>query len=148
MQTVLRTYFPLSPFNGRTLSRVDSWFDRVFGEDGEGFRPATAAGNFAVSVWGDEKHLHVEAELPGVLENDLDISVHDGVLTIRAERRAEEGRAYLYNGRSFGHFERTIVLPEEVDTENVEATLSNGVLRIDLPKHPAARPRKITLKTS
>jgi HSP20 family protein len=148
MQRVLRTYFPLSQLSGGTLKRVDSWFDRVFGEDGESFRPASAAANFAVSVWGEENHLHVEAELPGVLEKDVEITVHDGVLNIRAERRPEEGREYLYNGRSFGRFERSIVLPEAVDAENVQALLSNGVLRIDLPTHIAARPRKITLKTS
>lgn len=148
MQAVLRTYFPLLPESGRPFGRVDSWFDRMFGENGEGFRSATAAGNFAVSVWGDDDHLHVEAELPGVSDKDVDITVYDGVLTIRAERRPEEGRAYLYNGRSFGRFERSIVLPEAVDGDNVEAMLNSGVLRIDLPKHPAARPRKITLKTS
>jgi HSP20 family protein len=147
MQPVLRAYFPLSPFNGRTLGREDSWFDRLFGEDGDGFRPLSTA-NFAVSVWGDENHLHVEAELPGVLDKDVEITVHDGVLTIRADRRPEEGRAYLYNSRSFGRFERSIVLPEAVDADKVEALMSNGVLRVDLPKHEAARPRKIALKTA
>ena len=148
MQPVLRTYFPLLSQSSHVLNRADSWFDRVFGENGEGFRPAPTVGNFAVSVWGDENHLHVEAELPGVEDKDVEITVHDGVLFIRAERRPEEGRAYLYEGRSFGRFERSIVLPEAVDAENAEARLSKGVLRIDLPKHPAARPRKISLKTS
>ena len=71
-----------------------------------------------------------------------------GVQTCALPICPEEGRAYLYEGRSFGRFERSIVLPEVVDAENVEARLSKGVLRIDLPKHPAARPRKISLKTS
>ena len=122
MQPVFRTFFPLSPFNGRTLSRVDSWFDRVLGEDGAGVR-ALSTGNFAVSVWGDENHLHVEAELPGVSEKNVEITVHDGVLTIRADRRPEEGRAYLYNSRAFGSFERAIVLPEAVDADKVEALI-------------------------
>jgi HSP20 family protein len=147
MQSVLHTYFPLSPLNGRTLSRVDSWFGRVFGEDGDGFR-TSSSNNFPVSVWGDEDHFHVEAELPGVPENDVEITVHDGVLTIRADRRPEDGRRYIYNGRSFGRFERSIVLPDAVDAEKVEAIMNDGVLRVDLPKHPAARPRKIALKTS
>ena len=82
---------------------------------------APSTGNFAVSVWGDENHLHVEAELPGVSEKDVEITVHDGVLTIRADRRPEEGRAYLYNSRAFGSFERAIVLPEAVDADKVEA---------------------------
>ena len=80
-------------------------------------------------------------------EKDVEITVHEGVLNIRAERRPEEGRTYLYNGRSFGRFERSIVLPRQ-SIRKCGSALTNGVLQIHLPKHPAARPRKITLKTS
>jgi HSP20 family protein len=69
------------------------------------------------------------------------------MLTIKGESRDEEGRSYLYNGRRFGSFERVVALPEEVDTEQVEAKFSGGILRIQLAKRPQARPRKIALKT-
>lgn len=75
-------------------------------------------------------------------------TIHEGVPRIKAVRRAVEGRTYLYNGRSFGSIERVIGLPELVDSERVEASLSAGVLRLVPPKHPASRPRRITLKTS
>lgn len=97
---------------------------------------------------GDDDHVGIEFELPGVVDQDLDITVHNGMLFIRGERKPERGRRYLYNGRSYGRFERVITLPEAVNTDEVRATMTDGVLRIDLPKSPEARPRKIELKTS
>jgi HSP20 family protein len=70
------------------------------------------------------------------------------MLFIRGERKPEEDRQYLYNGRAWGRFERVITLPEAVDADNVQAELSNGILRVALPKSPQAKPKKITLKTS
>ncbi len=101
-----------------------------------------------MAIWQDENTVHVEAELPGLTEHDLDIVVHNGVLFIRGERRAEEGRQYLYNSRAWGRFERVITLPEEVNADNVQAELANGVLRLALPKTPESKPKKIALKTN
>ena len=101
-----------------------------------------------LSLWQDDTSIFLEAELPGVAEKDVDITVHDGVLTIKAERQDDEGRDYLHKGRAFGRFEQAISLPDLVDPEKVEASLSNGLLRIVLPKVPQAQPRKIALKSS
>jgi len=76
----------------------------------------------------------------------VDVTVHNGLLFIRGERKPEEGRRCLYNGRSYGRFERVITLPEAVKTDDVVAKLTAGVLCIDLPKCPEARPKKITLQ--
>ena len=100
------------------------------------------------AVWQDENAIHVEAELPGLTEQDVEIVVHNGVLFIRGERKVEEGRRYLYNGRAWGRFERVITLPEDVDADNVQAELTNGLLRLALPKTPESKPKRITLKTS
>ena len=70
------------------------------------------------------------------------------MLFIKGERKPEEGRRYLYNGRPYGRFERVVTLPEAVTTDGVQAELKDGVLRIELPKSPEARPRKIALKTA
>jgi HSP20 family protein len=102
----------------------------------------------AVSLWQDDDHIYVEADLPGMADEDVEVTVHMGVLFIRGERKAEPGRQYLYNGRTWGRFERAITLPDEVDTEAVQAELTQGVLRVSLPKRPEAKPRKITLKSS
>jgi HSP20 family protein len=81
-------------------------------------------------------------------DQDVEVTVHNGILFIRGERKVEEGREYLYNGRTWGRFERAITLPEAVDAETVEAELTNGVLRIALPKSPEAKPKRIALRTS
>ncbi len=147
MIPMLRTSVPFAPM-GATLNRLDSLFDQFLGEDGGSARSSGVRPTAPVSMWQDEDNLYIEAELPGVDEKDVEATIHEGVLVIKASRDPVEGRAYLYNGRGFGRFERSIVLPELVDSDRVEATLSAGVLSLVLPKHPASRPRKITLKSS
>jgi len=146
MLPVLRNNLAFAPAATGPFNRLDSFFENFFGDDG-GFM-TQAWSKAPVAMWEDDDHIHVEAELPGVAEKDLDITVHNGMLFIRGERKPEEGRRYFYNGRSFGRFERVITLPEAVNTDEVQATLVDGVLRVDLPKSPEAKPRKIALKTS
>src|SRR3954447_15575742 len=146
MLPVLRNNSVVAPVAAGPINRLDSLFDRVFGDDG-GFLGQAWAGA-PVAMWEDDDHISIEAELPGVGEKDLDITVHNGMLFIRGERNPEEGRRYLYNGRSYGRFERVITLPEAVNTDGVQATLKDGVLCITLPKSPEAKPKKIELKTS
>jgi len=135
----------MAPFASGSINRLGSFFDGVFGDDGAF---AGQAWSWApVAMWEDDDQIHIEVELPGVSEQDIEVMVHNGKLFIRGERKAEEGRRYLVNGRSFGQFEQTVTLPEAVNAEGVKATLINGVLGIDLPKSPEAKPRKITLKT-
>ena len=149
MLPVLRTKSPLSPFGESALNRLDTLFDRFFGDDFELMgRPGVTWSHMPLAMWADETHVYIEAELPGVEEKDLEITVHGDVLSIKAERRPTEGRNYLYNGRIFGHFERAIALTEAVDTDQIEATLANGVLHLSLPKKAEARTKKVTVKTS
>ena len=147
MLPVLRNNMPFAPVATGPINRLDSFFENIFGGNDAGFMGQAWSGA-PVAMWEDDDHLHVEADLPGVAEKDLDITVHNGMLFIRGERKPEEGHRYFYNGRSFGRFERVISLPEAVNADEVQATLSDGVLRIDLPKSPEARPRRIALKTS
>jgi len=148
MLPVFRASVPCAPLASSTVNGLDSLFDRFFGDDGNWLRSTSARDVVPLAIWQDDDHFYFEAELPGVTEKDLEITVHDGVLTVKGERRDEEGRAFLYNSRSFGPFERVVTLPEAVDSEQVEATLIGGVLRVRLSKSPKARPRKIALKTS
>jgi HSP20 family protein len=131
------------------VNRLERLFDRFFDDSffNFGFTPDWGAG-VPVSLWQDDDHVYVEAELPGLTDQDVDVTVHNGMLFIRGERKPEEGRQYLYNGRVWGRFERVITLPEAVDADNVQAELTNGILRVALPKSPEAKPKKIALKTS
>jgi HSP20 family protein len=145
MLPALRNPATLTPWTVGPTNRIDGFFDRLFGEDG---LVSQVWGAVPVAMWQDEDHLYVEAELPGVAEKDVDITVHNGMLFIRGERRPEEGRNYLYNGRSFGRFERIVTLPEAVDIDAVRAELADGMLRITLPKSPEAKPKKSALTTA
>jgi HSP20 family protein len=148
MLPVLRAHLPFSPLTGARFNRIDSLFDRLLGDDFELNRPARSWGSVPVSLWQDDNNFYVEAELPGVTDTDLEITVHDRVLTIKAERRGDESRKYDFNGRTFGSVERVVALPEPVDSEQVVAKLVNGILSVTLPKHADARPKKIAVKTS
>jgi HSP20 family protein len=86
---------------------------------------------------------HIEAELPGMEEKDIDVSVKGNTLMIRGERREEkkkeeEGQTIFHECR-FGTFERAVQLPMEVNTDKIEATYRNGVLRLNLPKTEEAK---------
>ena len=142
--TMTRTTPWMTPVN-----RLERLFDRFFDDSffNYGFTPEWGTG-VPVSLWQDEDHVYIEAELPGLTDQDVDVTVHNGMLFIRGERKPEEGRQYLYNGRTWGRFERVITLPEAVDADNVQAELTNGILRVALPKSAEAKPKKITLKTS
>jgi HSP20 family protein len=131
------------------VNRLEGLFERFFDDSffNYGFAPEWGAG-VPVALWQDEDHFYIEAELPGLTEQDVDVTVHNGMLFIRGERKPEEGRQYLYNGRVWGQFERVITLPEAVDADNVEAELTDGILRVALPKRPEAKPKTIMLKTS
>jgi HSP20 family molecular chaperone IbpA len=146
MLPVLRNNSTLASVATGPVNRMDWLLDPVFGDDGVFMGQAWSGA--PVAMWEDDDHVCIETELPGVADKDVDITVHNGMLFIRGERKPEDGRRYLYNGRSYGRFERVLTLPEAVNTDEVQATLRDGVLRIDLPKSPEAKPKRITLKTS
>jgi len=104
----------------------------------------------AINVWEDESSVHAEAELPGLLQDQIEVYVNEGnLLTVQGERRLGEGPNGTWHRRErgFGKFSRTVTLPADVDAEKVEARLENGVLHITLPKSAAALPRKIAVKS-
>jgi len=144
MLPVLRNTAAWTPAFTYPVNRLDTFFDRFLGDDGGSLSREWT--RMPVALWADEDHFFVEAELPGVREEDVDVTVHNGVLFIRGERKPEEGRRYLYNGRAYGRFERVITLPDAVKTDDVQAALKDGILSITLPKSPEAKPKKITLQ--
>ena len=114
-------------------------------------RPASLglAGYPALNLWEDEDALTLETELPGLEMKDVEIYVTgQNQLTIKGERKSlvvEKGTLQRQE-RGFGTFVRSLTLPAPVDETKVEAHLDNGVLRLRMPKHEAAKPRKIEIK--
>lgn len=91
----------------------------------------------------------LKGDLPGVAESDLDIAVHNNVLTVSGTRQAEErkeGESFALYERQYGSFSRSFSLPDTADGERVEAKLDAGVLTLTIWKKAEAKPRKIALK--
>jgi len=137
--------FPVSHRNPTSgpINRLDGFFDGLFGD---GFDLAAPAWSWSSSLWEDDDSIHVEVDLPGVADEDVSMTVHEGMLFIRFERRAPAGRRCARDGRRYGRFERGFALPDAVDADGAVASLTNGVLSVDLPKSPEAKPKKISLK--
>lgn len=125
---------------------VDRLFDVFTGAENGGGR---SRGFPAINLWEDGEMLYLEAEMPGVNQNDLDISAAGNELTLRGQRSTakDENRAYHRQERGFGEFTRVVTLPVEVDPERIEATLKDGVLTLRLPKAAASKARKIQVKS-
>jgi HSP20 family protein len=91
----------------------------------------------------------LRADIPGVEEKDLDIAVHNGVLTVSGSRQAEErreGESFALYERQYGSFSRSFALPDMADGERIDAQLTNGVLTLSIAKKAEAKPRKIAIK--
>jgi HSP20 family protein len=141
--------FSFAPTWGQ-FEQLQNEMNRLFSRFGDGgWARAFAPAYPAVNVWEEGDHLFVEAELPGVGSKDLEIHVTGGnQLTIKGERKqnATEKGVVHRQERGFGSFTRTLTLPFPVNADQVDARFENGVLLIKLPKHEAAKPRKIQVK--
>lgn len=143
----------LTPWNtGDPLTELHTQMDRLLDDffgGRSGARFASMRRFPPTNAWEDDANLYVEAELPGLKLEDLDISVLGNELTIHGRRRQAEESGVTYHLQEHGadEFARVLALPADVNAEKVSATLKNGVLTITLPKVEAARPRKIAIKT-
>jgi len=109
----------------------------------------TAAAFPPVNVWEDADAFHLEAELPGMTQEQVHIAVTNrNQVTIQGERLGEEDSKGRWHRRErgFGRFQRVLRLPLPVEADKVEAKLEGGLLRVTLPKGEEARPRKIAVK--
>ncbi|HYG36828.1 MAG TPA: Hsp20/alpha crystallin family protein [Clostridia bacterium] len=105
----------------------------------------------AMDVFEDKDNLYVRAELPGMRKEDIDVSLHDGSLSISGERRSEEKykEAEVYRAERFvGRFQRTVTLPTQVAADKVKAQYKDGILTITLPKAEEAKPKQINVNVS
>lgn len=147
---------PSVPMNSMNSlrSQMDALFNNFAMGEAPGWSPAAMGAEApkfpAINMWETEQAVHLEAELPGFRMDDLDITLLGRELTIRGRREPEqiEGGTYVRRERPAGEFARALRLPIEIDAENVGAKLANGVLTIELPKAPEAKPRKIQVQAS
>jgi HSP20 family protein len=129
----------------RQMNRL---FDDLFNDSGDTGSYARAGVNSpAMEVHQADGKLEIAAELPGVKEDDIDLSIEDGVLILRGEKRSDRSDDERgYTERSYGTFERRITLPGNVDEDKCSAEFKDGVLTISLPtSDEKARGRRIPL---
>lgn len=124
--------------------------------EGSFIRPGTmltsAAGatsfSFPLNVYGVGDELKVEALLPGVSEEDVQVGINQGVLTIEAKRhrwQPSESQTWYVREIQAGQFTRALTLPYPVEVDQVQAHFTNGVLTLTLPKAEAAKPKRIQI---
>jgi len=138
----------------RELSSLQSEMNRLFNTFFE--TPTTGGNGGAARRWipsmdvvETDEHFVLRADLPGLSEDDVSIELEDDVLTVSGERRAEreEKKEGFYRvERSFGHFRRSLTLPEGVDADAISATFDKGVLEVRIPKPEERKPRKVAIQ--
>jgi len=129
--------------------RMDRLWEDYDGEDTDGqARFAAASGWPRVNLYDSGSSLLVQADVPGLSEKDLQISINQDVLSISGERKPEvlEGYSVHRQERAAFNFARSFSLPCPVDADKTTASIQNGVLTVTLAKAPEAQPRKITVQ--
>ncbi len=136
-----------NPFDG--LQRE---VERLFDDFSRGYAtPRTQDLTPSIDVTETDKEVEITAELPGLEEKDVQVNVADNLLTIRGEKKAEredKNKDYHVVERSYGSFSRTLELPESVDADAIQATMSKGVLKVVVPKPAPAQVKKVSIKSA
>lgn len=129
---------------------IDRMFDDFFRSPAMGGRFGSTMHWPSVEVRETDEDVRITAELPGLNEKDVDITVENGVLTIRGEKTSEhEDRDRGWSERYYGRFERAVALPDGADDTQGEASFRDGVLTVRMPKsQQAVRGRRIPISTS
>ena len=136
----------------RELRSLQDDMNRLFmsnlsrGEGNEGFM--SGSWSPSVDIFENEDKLVLEAELPGMKREDIELSIENNIVTLKGERKFEkkaEGDNYHRVERSYGSFTRSFSLPQTVTSEGANAEFNNGVLRVSLPKREETKARKIEI---
>ena len=142
--TFLTRFERMDPFE--ELSTLRNRMDRLWSR-------MTTADTSALADWSPtsdvieaKDEIVIKAELPGIDDKDVEVTIENGILTIKGERRAEqetEEKGFRQVERSYGSFLRAFALPPNVEPETISATFTKGLLEVHLPKKEDAKPRSI-----
>lgn len=139
----------------REINSLQQEMNRLFSSFFDTSSAAPAAGTAArrwipaMDLVETEDHFVLRADLPGVAEGDVDLSLEDRVLTVAGERKAEHeerGEGFYRLERASGSFSRSLTLPEGVDGDAIAARFDKGVLEVRIPKPQASKPRKLSIQ--
>lgn len=148
----LRKY--IDPFE--TLTSLQSDVEKIFNQNLLQAKSGKDQSSLARSAWvpaidihEDNEAFYFDAELPGLKEDQIDVSVENSILTIKGERKQEnekKDKNFYRLEREYGSFLRSFTLPEVADTEKVNAEFKNGVLHLKIAKKEAVKPKQIKVK--
>jgi HSP20 family protein len=150
----------LTPFRGvevpafasSAFVRLQREIDRMFDDFGRGWdRLATTPAFPKIDVSESDGEIEITAELPGMEQKDIDVSLANDVLTVSGEKRTQsekKDKDYSVSERSYGAFSRSVALPPGIDPTAIKASVSNGVLKVTAPKPAAAKAAKIEIKSA
>ncbi len=147
------THYQRLPLTARSsvvrFTDLNDELNRLFGSAFAGLTenvPSAEGWSPVLDVYEDKENFVIQAELPGLKREDIDVSLHEGTLTIAGERQAvtrpEDAEIYCAE-RKVGRFQRAVVLPTTVATDRVKAGYTDGVLTVTVPKTEEAKPKKI-----
>jgi HSP20 family protein len=128
---------------------LDRLLENPSGEFTRGASQLLSVWNPALDVYEDKDSVIVKAELPGMKKEEIEVTLHDGALSLSGERKGEEKFQDAETCRSerfVGRFQRTVTLPAEVKGDQVTAQYKDGILTVTLPKSEAAKPKQIEVK--
>ena len=128
----------------RVMDALLRWY--LFRDDLSGLPGADFTPRFEVKET-KEGYL-VKADLPGVKEGDVEVSLNGNLLSVKGQREEEhheQGESYYTSERTFGSFARTFTLPDSLDSEHVDAELKDGVLTVRVPRRPETQPKRIPI---
>ena len=136
----------------RNLFNLHNEMGRIFGDL---FTPHEDETNMEDASWmptvdisETETRFEIRAELPGISEDDVNVSLTDNVLTVKGEKQHEEetdGKNYHRMERRYGKFQRSFTLPRHIEADAIKAEFKNGVLRLEIPKAEEAKPTEISI---
>jgi HSP20 family protein len=148
---IIRRFYDWPGESGASeLNRMRSEMEALFGRLSEALPGGFGAGVFPlINVSEDRDSLYVRAELPGIKADEIEISATGNSLSIAGERKVaaeNEVGSYHRREREAGVFRRTIQLPNDIESDKVEARYANGILTVTLPRAEVSKPKQITVK--
>jgi HSP20 family protein len=133
----------------REVVALQNRMNSLFRDLNENESPVTTASFVpAVDIYEDDKKVMLKLEVPGMEQKDLDVSIENNTLTVKGERKFEKEEKeenFHRIERRYGSFFRAFTLPSTVNTENVQASYTAGVLKLELAKKPEAQPKQIKI---
>lgn len=135
------------------LSSLRDEIDRLFESPWTGFGTSQLLSGWtpALDLHEDKDNFVVKIELPGMRKEDINVSLHDGALSISGERKSEEKleKNEVYRSeRFFGRFQRTVTLPASVAADKIKAQYKDGILSVTLPKAEEGKPKQIDVQVN